>query len=144
MKLQLKRIFNGATYTIGKMQIDGKYFCDTIEDVVRVLPAKCPYTQCQCKEKVYSKTAIPAGTYNVIVAYSPRFKRLLPRIMNVEHFNGILIHNGVSEGSSSGCIILGENKVKGRVQNGTLYMNQLTDLLNIVQKRGETITITIE
>ncbi len=62
MLLQLKRIFKGATYTIGRLYIDGKYFCDTLEDQVRELPAYCPNTpkglNCECPEKVYSKTAI--------------------------------------------------------------------------------------
>lgn len=65
MLLQLKRIFKGATYTIGRLYIDGKYFCDTLEDKVRELPAYCPNTpkglNCECPEKVYSKTAIPSG-----------------------------------------------------------------------------------
>ena len=67
MLLQLKRIFKGATYTIGHLYIDGKYFCDTLEDQVRELPAYCPNTpkglNCECPEKVYSKTAIPSGEY---------------------------------------------------------------------------------
>ena len=78
MLLQLKRIFKGATYTIGRLYIDGKYFCDTLEDQVRELPAYCPNTpkglNCECPEKVYSKTAIPSGEYKVTMEYSPRFK----------------------------------------------------------------------
>ena len=148
MELQVNRIFLGVNYTIGKFMIDGKYFCDTIEDAVRKLPDKCPTTifgaPCKCKEKIQSKTAIPSGTYKVTVGMSPRFKRKLPIIMNVPHFLGILIHNGTSEESSSGCIILGENKVKGKVQNGTKYMNELTDLLINEMSQGNPITITIK
>lgn len=55
MLLQLKRIFKGATYTIGRLYIDGKYFCDTLEDKVRELPAYCPNTpkglNCECPER---------------------------------------------------------------------------------------------
>lgn len=65
MKLTLNRKFKGQTYTIGDLSIDGKFFCNTIEDVVRELPATCPDTSCgrscTCAEKVYAKTAIPAG-----------------------------------------------------------------------------------
>lgn len=35
MKLTLNRKFKGQTYTIGDLSIDGKFFCNTIEDVVR-------------------------------------------------------------------------------------------------------------
>lgn len=80
MKLTLNRKFKGQTYTIGDLSIDGKFFCNTIEDAVRELPATCPDTprgrSCTCKEKVYSKTAIPAGTYKVTLQYSPKYKKL--------------------------------------------------------------------
>ena len=98
MELLLKRIYKGNKYTIGKLYIDGKWFCDTIEDVVRNLPKDCPYTSkgrnCECKEKVYGETAIPVGTYKVVLSYSNKFKRILPEILNVPHFLGIRIHRG--------------------------------------------------
>lgn len=79
MKLTLNRKFKGQTYTIGDLSIDGKFFCNTIEDAVRELPATCPDTprgrSCTCREKVYSKTAIPAGTYKVTLQYSPKYKK---------------------------------------------------------------------
>lgn len=67
MKLLLKRKFKGETYTIGDLYIDGVWFCNTLEDTVRILPLLCPDTpqgvSCRCKEKVYARTAIPCGTY---------------------------------------------------------------------------------
>lgn len=79
MKLTLNRKFKGQTYTIGDLSINGKFFCNTIEDAVRELPATCPDTprgrSCTCREKVYSKTAIPAGTYKVTLQYSPKYKK---------------------------------------------------------------------
>ena len=125
------------------MYIDGKWFCDTIEDVVRNLPKDCPYTpkgrNCKCKEKVYGETAIPAGTYKVILSYSNRFKRILPELLNVPHFLGIRIHRGNTEQDSAGCIILGENKVKGKVINSTPYEIKLVKLL----ENQKNVTITI-
>lgn len=144
IKLRLKRIAFKDTYTIGKLYINDTYFCDTIEDKVRSLPSMCPNQkvgkECKCKEKVYAQTAIPSGTYKVVVNVSPKFKRLLPRLLNVPHFEGILIHNGSDERSSAGCIIVGENKVVGKVINSTYYMNKLTDLL----KDEKDIIISIE
>ena len=98
MKLTLNRKFKGQTYTIGDLSIDGKFFCNTIEDAVRELPATCPDTprgrSCTCKEKVYAKTAIPAGTYKVTLQYSPKYKKKMPYLHDVPHFLGILIHSG--------------------------------------------------
>ena len=143
MELLLKRIYKGDKYTIGKLYIDGEWFCDTIEDKVRNLPKECPYTSkgrnCTCKGKVYGETAIPAGTYKVILSYSNRFKRVLPEILNVPHFLGIRIHRGNTEQDSAGCVILGENKVKGKVINSTPYEIKLVKLL----ENQENITITI-
>lgn len=143
MELLLKRIYKGNKYTIGKLYIDGEWFCDTIEDVVRNLPKDCPYTpkgrNCKCKEKVYGETAIPAGIYKVILSYSNRFKRILPEILDVPHFLGIRIHRGNTEQDSAGCIILGENKVKGKVINSTPYEIKLVKLL----ENQKNVTITI-
>ncbi|MDC1809052.1 DUF5675 family protein [Bacteroides uniformis] len=144
MKITLKRRFLGTSYTIGDLYIDGDFFCHTIEDKVRELPAYCPLTpkgiNCQCKEKVYAQTAIPKGTYKVTMEYSPRFKRVLPRLHNVPHFIGILIHSGTDENSSSGCIIVGMNKVKGKV----VESRKTSDALNKILSGAKDITITIE
>lgn len=130
MKLLLKRIAFRDNYTIGKLYVDGKYFCDTLEDKVRDLFKEA---------KVPGETAIPAGIYNIIVNYSPKFKRLLPRLLNVPHFDGILIHRGNTAKDTSGCIIVGENKVLGKVINSTGYELELVRLLK--GKQGTQITI---
>lgn len=83
MKITVKRTFKGEKYTIGHMYLDGKYFCDTLEDVVR-----------PDGTKVYGQTAIPAGKYPCQLTYSPRFKKILPHIMNVPNFEGVRIHAG--------------------------------------------------
>ena len=74
MELTLRRKFKGAAYTIGDLSIGGEFFCNTIEDTVRDLPATCPDTSrgrsCTCGEKVYAKTAIPAGTYKITLEYT--------------------------------------------------------------------------
>ena len=119
------------TYTIGSMYIDGAYLCDTLEDAVR--PVKIP-----------GKTAIPAGTYKVIVNRSPRFGRDLPRLVDVPGFEGILIHRGNTPEDTSGCILVGENKAVGRVINSTGYEVEVVRRCKEAIARGETITITIE
>ena len=109
MKLLLRRKYKAENYTLGDLSVDGRFFCHTIEDTVRELPARCPDTSagrsCRCREKVYASTAIPAGTYKVTMQYSPRFRRVLPYLHDVLHFLGILIHSGNTEEDSAGCII---------------------------------------
>ena len=142
MELLLKRIAYKDTYTIGKLYINGEYFCDTIEDKNRDLNHDGDLND-SGESKVMHKTCIPFGTYKVIVNMSLRFKRLLPRLLDVPHFDGILIHNGVDETSSSGCIIVGKNTIVGKVTNSRYYMNKLTDTLLAVQNKKEEITIKI-
>lgn len=142
MELLLKRIAYKDTYTIGKLYINGEYFCDTIEDKNRDLNHDGDLND-PGESKVMHKTCIPFETYKVIVNMSLRFKRLLPRLLDVPHFDGILIHNGVDETSSSGCIIVGKNTIVGKVTNSRYYMNKLTDTLLAVQNKKEEITIKI-
>lgn len=130
MKLTLKRTFKGSDYTIGKLYVDKKYFCDTLEDTVRDLTKE---------PKVPGMTAIPAGHYGIVVNKSPRFGRLLPRLLDVPHFEGILIHKGNTAKDTSGCILVGENKKKGMVLNSAYYENKLVEIL----KNEKSITIEI-
>jgi hypothetical protein len=139
MKINLKRIARKPDYTIGRLYVDGLYFCDTIEDVDRGLRQDMPLPEIK-RIKVQDKTAVPVGTYAMIVNVSPSKKRLLPRLLNVPGFEGILIHRGNTEKDSSGCIIVGENKAVGRVINSTHYELKLVELL----KREKEITVVIE
>lgn len=131
----------GESYTIGSLSIDGKKFCDTLEDKVRDLNKNGVFDGDE--KKVYGETAIPYGTYDVVVDYSPKFKRELPRLQNVRHFEGILIHRGNTAEDSAGCILVGENKVKGKVINSTPYERELVRILKEAQGRKEPITIKI-
>ena len=132
MRLILKRLYLKTDYTIGKLYMDGKYFCDTLEDQVRDLTKE---------RKIPGRTAIPAGVYEIVVNVSPRFKRKLPRLLDVPGFDGILIHRGNTAEDTAGCILVGENRERGKVINSTRYEVQLTGRLERAQEKGE---ITIE
>lgn len=140
MKILVKRIAKKDTYTIGKMYIDGKYFCDTLEDKDRGLTQTTPLSIIKSK-KVPGQTAIPTGTYKVIVNKSPKFGRMLPRLLDVPGFDGILIHRGNTDKDSSGCLLVGENKVVGKVINSTGYELKL---VNLLQSTREPIEISIQ
>ena len=130
-RLLLKRVFRAEEYTIGRLSIDGAYFCDTLEDRVRDLSHEA---------KVSGQTAVPAGVYTVTLTQSPRFGRVLPELHNVPHFTAIRIHAGNSAADTMGCILVGENSVKGRLVNSRLWESRLVERL----EGDEAICITIE
>ena len=131
MKILLNRRFKGAEYTIGSLYLNGTYFCDTLEDAVRDHNKDGDLND-PGEGKVYGQTAIPYGEYRVIVSRSPKFGRMLPRLLDVPHFEGILIHRGNTHHDSAGCILVGENKVKGKVINSTISLVVLVFILPLV------------
>lgn len=140
MKLKLQRIALKETYTIGKLYIDGEYFCDTLEDKVRDLN-KDGDLEDPGEGKIYGETAIPYGTYKMVLGYSPKFKRFLPRIQGVKHFEGILIHPGNTAADSHGCILVGINNVVGRVNNSRATFDKLYEILEESKQKEFTIQI---
>lgn len=143
MNILVERTAKKNTYTIGKMYVDGAYFCDTLEDTDRGFTQNTPLATIRLR-KIANKTAIPTGTYEVIVNKSPKFNRMLPRLLNVPGFDGILIHRGNSDRDTSGCILVGENKEVGRVINSTGYETKLVEMLTKAQNNQEKITIEIK
>ena len=117
MNLEVKRIFKGNKYTIGKLYIAGKYFCDTMEPPVRIIKPK----------------AIPLGKYKVIINHSNKFNKQLPLLLNVEGFEGIRIHNGSYPEDTLGCILVGRNKIKGMLVDSRYTLMQLMNKLKDVK-----------
>lgn len=142
MNITLNRIAKKSKYTIGKLYIDGEYFCDTIEDTDRGLTQTMTDAQIKSK-KVYGQTAIPTGTYKVIISYSNKFKRQMPLLLNVPGFLGIRIHSGNTEKDTEGCLIVGKNKVIGKVIESKDTYNKLFSILCEANKK-EAIKITIK
>ena len=97
MRLTLKRIANRPTYCIGKLYINGKYFCDVLEDTDRGLNSAMSEEDIR-HIKVKGETAIPVGIYKVILNYSPKYKKVMPLITNVKGYSGIRIHSGHRQG----------------------------------------------
>jgi hypothetical protein len=132
VKLKLERKFLNENSTEGNLYVDGKWFCHVIEDKVRAKPGEWDNSH-----KVYAKTAIPYGNYQVLVTWSNRFKRMLPLLINVPDFQGIRIHNGRTETSSAGCLIVSYKAGKGYVINDKKAMNDLTDMISEAQKKSK-------
>lgn len=148
MKLTLKRVAKKSTYTIGKLYIDGQYFCDTIEDIDRGLTQDMPLKTIQ-RIKLPKETAIPKGTYKITLdVISPKYstkdfyiknanKGRLPRLLNVPGYEGVLIHCGNTAADSAGCLIVGRNKKVGMVLDSKetfiqLYKELLKDKDNLI------------
>ncbi|MBQ7818823.1 MAG: hypothetical protein IJ341_03895 [Bacteroidales bacterium] len=142
MEIKVKRLYIKEEYTIGKMYVNGMCFCDTLEDKVRDLNKDGDLSD-NGEGKVYAQTAIPYGKYKVIVSFSPKFKRMLPRLLDVPHFEGILIHRGNTAKDSAGCILVGENRVKGQLLNSSAYEKRLIAICLNAQLQNEDITIEI-
>lgn len=142
MEIQVNRIARKDGYTIGRMSLNGVYFCDTLEDTDRGLNAAMSVDEILAK-KIKAQTAIPTGKYDVILTFSPRFKRVLPLLLNVPGYQYIRVHNGNRPDSTEGCLLVGENKVKGQVINSRATLERLMSVLLECEKRKEKIIITI-
>lgn len=150
MELYLKRIAKRETYTIGRLSIDGVRFCDTLEDTDRGLRQDLPVSVLRAKKKK-GVTAIPTGRYRVTLEMqSPKYKDrqqyafcngYIPRLLNVPAYEGVLIHIGNTHRDTEGCILVGENKVVGKVVNSTDTFRKLYEILK--SAKGY-IFITIE
>lgn len=130
MELLLKRIALRPRYTIGKLFVDGEYFCDTLEDQIRDFNKDGDLDD-PGEGKIYGQTAIPYGKYRVTIGYSPRFKRDLPRLQAVKHFEGILIHPGNTAEDTHGCILVGRNTIKGALTESRATFDRLFARLEI-------------
>ena len=110
MEIVIKRIAKKSTYTIGKLYIDNKYFCDTLEDKDRGL----------------------------------KDTMSIEEILNIKGFDGIRFHSGNTDKDSSGCVILGQNRVVGKVINSRVTCDKFISLLTGAKNKQEKITLTIE
>ena len=158
MELILKRIAKKMDYTIGRLevreQVDDEflagtktsYLCDTLEppclewktplslEAVMKMPEKC---------ESLKPFAIPEGRYAVVISYSPKFKQWLPILLGVPMFKGIRIHAGNTVQDTAGCILVGENKAKGKVYNSRIWLNRLKEKIVEAKAKGEAVWITI-
>lgn len=150
MELKLERVPSKLTYTIGQLYMDGKYFCDTLEPTDRGLSSDMRLSQLK-RNKVAGKTAIPTGRYKVDMrTVSPRFRLapwakpyggIVPRLVGVPCFSGVLIHVGNTEKDTQGCILVGRNKAVGKVLDSAETYRALMERL-LAAKDEIWITVT--
>ena len=155
MKITVKRVARKSTYTVGKVSIDGKYFCDSLEDTDRGVTQVMPFTSTVGAngywvtqgdgiiEKVYGKTAIPTGLYDACSYYWEKYKCYVVMLLRVPGFTGILMHNGMTADHSEGCVLLGKNNVVGRLDGNRIYMDALAVRVMACEKRGEKVQVEV-
>lgn len=150
MEILVERKWKKPNYTIGIMSIDGKRFCETLEDVDRNLNSSMTIEQIKAIKKP-NETAIPTGTYKITLdTFSPRFgnksfyKKVcggkLPRILNIKGFDGVLIHCGNTNLDTSGCILVGRNLEVGKVLKS---QETFEKLYRILKGNKDNLTIKI-
>ena len=126
MKLKVVREIKNDVCTIGSLFINDVFFCYTLEDKDRGLKQSDSLLFIQAK-KIFGLTAIPSGFYKLTVNQSPKFKRMLPRILDIKGFDGVLLHRGNSAHDSLGCILVGYKKGDNSIFEST---KAETDLVN--------------
>lgn len=120
--------------TIGKLYVNDKFICDTLEDTCRDINRDGDLFD-KGEVKVYGETAIPSGIYKLIINISPRFKKLLPRLLGVEGYSGVLIHSGNIPADTHGCILVGTRGLD--CLKGGTSVKALTALMNELKKYDE-------
>ena len=130
-----------------KLLSQDTYFCDTLEPTWRNLKGveltpqeeNSKYSRVSGKvaRKIPGHTAIPEGTYHVFITMSQKFKKWLPYLMGVPGFEG----NKAED--TQGCILVGENKLKGMVVNSRIWLHRLMKKIDEAQQKDESIWITI-
>ena len=149
MNIEVIRKHFKPSYTIGKLFINGEYFCDTLEDTDRGLTDTMTEEDI-LKVKVKGNTCIPYGKYEITLNIkSPKYSNFtkykyaafaegkIPRLLNVKGFEGILIHAGNTADHTDGCILVGENKVKGQVINSQATWVNLYKLMKAANDKKE-------
>lgn len=154
MELIVDRKWKKQSYTISNLTIDGKWFCNILEDADRGLDDSMSIAKIRELKKP-SITAIPKGTYEITLdVISPKYctnsfyKQVcngkVPRLLNVKGFEGILIHAGNTDKDSAGCLLVGINLERGKVLKSQETFRKLYKMLSEAKLRGEYIQITIK
>lgn len=132
MKLTLKRLQLDHDVTIGALYVNDVLQCYTCEDVERLTGPK-----------VFGQTAIPRGSYDITINYSPHFDRDLPLLLGVPNYSGIRIHTGNTPADTEGCILPGLDRLPKRVGRSMLAFNPLFAQIQNAIVRREPVSIEI-
>lgn len=126
--IRVNRIIYTKISTIGKLYVNDKYICYTLEDYCRDSNRDGDLDDIG-ETKVHSHTAIPSGKYKMIINMSNRFKKLMPLLINVKGFEGVRIHSGNTHKDTEGCLIVGlEQGIDSVSQSRLAFMRLMNEL----------------
>lgn len=139
------RKYRKAEHTISELYKGSEFVCNILEDPVRVLVDKNGDGDFDDagEGKIKGRTAIPKGRYRIKMYMSPRFRRLLPMLMDVPGFKYILIHAGNTVEDTDGCLLPGLNRAKGMVLDSRKYENILVNEIKDAEAAGYEVYINI-
>ena len=138
MQITVHRMPSKDGATIGTLAVDGVPLCFTLEDVVREVKGKPVESW-----KLHGETAIPAGSYDVIINRSNRFQRDLPLLLNVPGFEGVRIHPGNTAKDTEGCILVGYTNAAGFIGRSRDAFADLFGRMVRAKQSGQPIKLTI-
>ncbi len=127
--------------SIGSLYIDGRWQCYTLEDVDRQIQA-AGFIEWNANLKIEKQTAIPYGTYELIINFSNRFNKEMPLLIGVPDFSGVRIHSGNTEEDTEGCILVGKFKNPNEINGSRDAFAELMKILKPACKK-EKILITV-
>lgn len=143
MTIRIDRKWKKAEYTISRVYINGRYFgCNALEDTDRGLLQTMQITELQ-RRKIKGKTAIPRGYYDVRITYSPKYKRMMPLVVDVPAFSGIRMHPLNKPEDSEGCIGYGKNDKVGWISNSKYWTDKICRLIETALNKGEKVTLIV-
>lgn len=134
---------NFMKYSVmGHLRVNGSYICDTME------PKAIDWSK---QQKITGMTAIPEGRYKLVLAPSKKFKRMMPFLVNVPQFSGIMIHTGNvatypngTFGDSKGCILVGTDSERGSLFASRVAFDKLFAILEQADQKGEEMWVTVK
>ena len=129
-------VAGGEGFTPGDLYVDGLRTGYTCEDEDRRLEDN--------GEKVYGRTCIARGVYDLEVSFSMRFQRELPAVLGVESFTGIRIHGGNRAEASLGCILLGQVRPSTGVAKCAATVTRVIAMIKAAENRNERVTLEIK
>lgn len=136
MQLRVERGLSGTSSTIGKLYVDGVFFAYTLEDIDRHLE--------DGGKKIHGETAIPRGSYKVIIDFSNRFQKQMMHVLNVPGFEGIRIHAGNTDKDTEGCIPLGKVRSDNAVFNSREAVNALFEKVRAALDAGQEVNLEVK
>ena len=124
-------------YCLGRVFVDNVYFAESLEDQDR-------YLEKGQNSKVYARTAIPRGTYEIQITMSSRFKKPMIQFMNVPSFVGVRAHGANKAKQLQGCTALGRVRTQDGVADCKETVEKLFNRVREALARKEQVTWTIE